>query len=90
MEDPGQARLFDGGNGLLGILDTWQLGKPLDQRRQLFVQQGLSARQAQHAEWEKLEPPQLLGTPEALLPERPPLQDAVTPTKHHEGLDTAT
>jgi phosphohistidine swiveling domain-containing protein len=39
----------------------------------------ISARQAQHAEWEKLEPPPLLGTPEAQLPERPLLQDEVTP-----------
>jgi phosphohistidine swiveling domain-containing protein len=39
----------------------------------------IAARQAGHAEWEKLEPPPLLGTPEAGLPERPPLGDAVTP-----------
>jgi pyruvate,water dikinase len=37
----------------------------------------ISARQAEHAEWEKLEPPPLLGTPEARLPERPPLRDEV-------------
>jgi pyruvate,water dikinase len=39
----------------------------------------ISCRQAQHAEWEKLEPPPLLGLPEARLPERPPWQDQVTP-----------
>jgi pyruvate,water dikinase len=39
----------------------------------------ITARQAQHAEWEKLEPPSLLGTPQATLPERPPLRDEVTP-----------
>jgi phosphohistidine swiveling domain-containing protein len=39
----------------------------------------ISARQAQRVAWEKLEPPPLLGTPEARLPERPPLQDEVTP-----------
>ena len=39
----------------------------------------IPARQAQHAEWEKLEPPPLLGTPDAALPERPPLRDDVMP-----------
>jgi phosphohistidine swiveling domain-containing protein len=37
------------------------------------------ARQARHAEWEELEPPPILGIPEAELPDRPPLQDEVTP-----------
>jgi phosphohistidine swiveling domain-containing protein len=39
----------------------------------------IAARQAQHAEWERLEPPPLLGVPRARLPERPPLRDEVTP-----------
>jgi pyruvate,water dikinase len=39
----------------------------------------IRARQAQHAEWEKLEPPPLLGIPEAVLPERPALRDEVRP-----------
>jgi pyruvate,water dikinase len=39
----------------------------------------ISVRQAQHAEWEKLEPPPLLGTPETGLPDRPLLRDEVTP-----------
>jgi pyruvate,water dikinase len=39
----------------------------------------ISARQTQHAEWERLEPPPLLGTPEAALPDRPPPRDEVTP-----------
>jgi phosphohistidine swiveling domain-containing protein len=43
----------------------------------------ISARQAQHAEWEKLQPPPILGIPEAELPDRPPLQDEVTPEVSH-------
>ncbi len=39
----------------------------------------ISTRQAQHARWEKLQPPPLLGIPQARLPERPALQDEVTP-----------
>jgi len=39
----------------------------------------IAVRQAQVAEWEKLEPPPLLGTPEPGLPERPPPHDEVTP-----------
>ncbi len=35
-------------------------------------------RQAQYREWAKLEAPPILGTPEATLPARPPLQDEVT------------
>ncbi len=38
----------------------------------------IAARQKQHAEWENLTPPPLLGIPEVRLPERPPLQDEVT------------
>jgi phosphohistidine swiveling domain-containing protein len=39
----------------------------------------VSQRQAQHAEWQNLEAPPLLGTPDAALPQRPPLRDAITP-----------
>jgi phosphohistidine swiveling domain-containing protein len=39
----------------------------------------MSDRQAQHAEWQQLEAPPLLGTPDAALPQRPPLRDAITP-----------
>lgn len=39
----------------------------------------VAARKVQHAEWEKLKPPPLLGIPRALLPERPPMQDEITP-----------
>jgi phosphohistidine swiveling domain-containing protein len=42
----------------------------------LFAE-AIAARQAQHAAWERLEPPPLLGIPEPTLPERPPLQDDV-------------
>jgi pyruvate,water dikinase len=38
----------------------------------------ISSRQAQHATWEALDPPPIIGTPEAWLSERPPLQDEVT------------
>jgi pyruvate,water dikinase len=38
------------------------------------------ARKAQHTEWEKLDPPPLLGIPHVVLPRRTPLQDEVTPT----------
>ena len=44
----------------------------------------ISARQAQHATWEKLDPPSLLGTPEARLPGRPPLADEVTEMVHQD------
>jgi phosphohistidine swiveling domain-containing protein len=37
----------------------------------------IATRQTQHAAWEKLEPPPLLGIPEAQLPGRPPLADEV-------------
>ncbi|HEX6384231.1 MAG TPA: PEP/pyruvate-binding domain-containing protein, partial [Anaerolineae bacterium] len=37
----------------------------------------IAARQAQHAEWARLEPPPILGVPAADLPPRPPLQDEV-------------
>jgi pyruvate,water dikinase len=46
----------------------------------LFFADVIAARQAQHAEWENLKPPALLGTPEAKLPERPPLGDDVALT----------
>ena len=39
----------------------------------------IAARQAQHARWEALEPPPILGIPAARLPARPPLRDEVTP-----------
>jgi pyruvate,water dikinase len=45
----------------------------------------ISARQAQHAEWEKLVPPPLLGTPEPELPQRPPLQDELTSLSQEEN-----
>jgi phosphohistidine swiveling domain-containing protein len=45
----------------------------------------ISGRQAQHAGWEKLEPPPILGIPEAELPDRPPLQDQVTPEASRQG-----
>jgi phosphohistidine swiveling domain-containing protein len=49
----------------------------------------ISTRQAQHAEWEKLEPPSLLGIPEAQLPERPPLADEVMEVvRPNEGIIT--
>jgi phosphohistidine swiveling domain-containing protein len=38
----------------------------------------VTARQVEHAQWQKLEPPPLLGVPEAQLPERPPLQVELT------------
>jgi len=40
----------------------------------------IAARQRQHAEWEKLAPPPLLGIPRPQLSPRPPLQDEVTRT----------
>jgi phosphohistidine swiveling domain-containing protein len=45
----------------------------------------ISARKAQHAHWEELEPPALLGVPQPALPERPPLEDDVTPMAREEG-----
>jgi pyruvate,water dikinase len=39
----------------------------------------ISSRQAQHGRWEQLDPPAIIGTPEARLSKRPPLQDEVTP-----------
>jgi pyruvate,water dikinase len=45
----------------------------------------IARRQARHAEWEKLTPPPLIGTPEAELPERPPLQDDVTPISSQDS-----
>jgi rifampicin phosphotransferase len=38
----------------------------------------VATRQAEYAEWSKLEAPPILGLPEAQLPPRPPLQDEVT------------
>jgi pyruvate,water dikinase len=40
----------------------------------------IAARRAQHAAWEKLTPPPLLGVPNARLPMRPPLRDKVRTT----------
>ncbi|HYN87907.1 MAG TPA: PEP-utilizing enzyme [Ardenticatenaceae bacterium] len=37
----------------------------------------VAARRAQHAEWERLDAPPILGVPDARLPERPPSQDEV-------------
>jgi phosphohistidine swiveling domain-containing protein len=45
----------------------------------------ISSRKAQHARWEELEPPSLLGVPEPALPERPPLRDEVMPTASEDS-----
>jgi len=38
----------------------------------------LTARQVEHSQWRELDPPPLLGVPEAQLPERPPLRAQLT------------
>jgi pyruvate,water dikinase len=45
----------------------------------------IAARQAEYAEWSKLEAPPMLGVPNAHLPQRPPLEDNVTPTEPAEA-----
>lgn len=45
----------------------------------------IAARQAGHAEWSKLEAPPILGVPNAHLPQRPPLEDNVTPAAPDEA-----
>jgi pyruvate,water dikinase len=41
----------------------------------------IAIREADDAEWSKLEAPPLLGIPDAQLPQRPPLEDNVTPAE---------
>jgi phosphoenolpyruvate synthase/pyruvate phosphate dikinase len=51
----------------------------------------IATRQAQHAAWAQLEPPPLLGVPDAKLPERPPWQNELTTeTSEETTAETST
>jgi pyruvate,water dikinase len=51
-----------------------EIDKGLRSDQEISFKKKISARKKRHMEWEKLDPPPLIGTPEARLPERPHLE----------------